>query len=84
MSPQPPRDRSSMLTIGLTFFLAAGILLFLILVSGGFFLYVSIGVIIIFLVGYLHYTLWGKNMMQNTAGEREEAQLQQERESDPW
>jgi len=68
----------------LSFFALAGALLFLILISGGFFLYVALGVVLIGLAGLLHYALWGATMHERTAGEREEERLRQEAEADRW
>src|SRR5262249_34824925 len=52
------KQRESFLTIFLTLIAGAGILLFLIAVSGGFFFYVLLAVVGLVLFGYLHYVLW--------------------------
>jgi hypothetical protein len=80
--PTPPRQ--SRMPIILSLFALAGALLFLILISGGFFLYVLLGVGLIALVGLLHYALWGAVLHERTEGEREEERLRQEAEADPW
>jgi hypothetical protein len=61
-----------------------GILVFLILVSVGYFLYVLLGVFLIGAVGLMHYLAWGQSLHQQTEGEREEERLREESEADPW
>jgi hypothetical protein len=81
-NPNSPRQqRETILTLMLTFLFGGGILFFLILVSGGFFFYVLTAVAIIAAVGFLHYILWGQALVQETAGEREEAEAQARRDS---
>lgn len=70
--------------------------LFLIVLLGGssaFFLYfLSLGMLghvfavvaWISLVGFLHYALWGYSMSREVAGEREEAELKERLEAEPW
>ena len=77
--PAEPR-RQTLLPMMLSVVTLGGILLFLILVSGGFFLYVLAGVFAIFLVGLLHYLAWGARLDQRTEGEREEERVRQEME----
>jgi hypothetical protein len=79
-SNSPRQRRETILTLMLTFVFGGGILFFLILVSGGFFFYVLTAVTIIAAVGFLHYLLWGQALLQETAGEREEAEAQERRE----
>src|SRR5262249_12571695 len=69
------KRRESMLTIFLTALTGAGLLLFLIVVSGGFFFYVVLAVLALGLFGWIHYLLWGRSLMEHTAGEREEQAL---------
>ena len=76
------RRRESFLTIFLTLLGGAGFLSFLIVVSGGFFFYVVIAVAALGLFGYCHYLLWGRSMIENTAGEREELLLREQMEED--
>jgi hypothetical protein len=54
--------RETLLTVVLTGLAAAAILLFLVLVSGGIFLYVALIVLAIGAVGSVHYLLWGQAM----------------------
>jgi hypothetical protein len=82
-NPNPPvSQRGTMLTLMLTLLGGAGILFFLVLVSGGFFGYVIAAVLAIALVGYVHYRLWGQSMTQQVSGERE-VQEEQERRRPP-
>jgi len=69
---EPRRRRETILTLGLTAGFAGSILLFLVLVSGGFFVYVIAAVFTIAMIGLLHYALWGHALTQEVAGEREE------------
>jgi hypothetical protein len=84
---EPPADpqrkgRETILTVALTGLFGGGFLLFLILVSGGFFFYVCLAVLAIGLVGTLHYYLWGQSLMREVAGEREEEELRRLEEED--
>lgn len=74
------KRRESFLTIFLSLFVLAGFLLFMIAVTGGFFFYCLLAVAGIALFGSLHYFLWGKMLMESTAGEREEAELREQLE----
>jgi hypothetical protein len=76
--------REGLLTIMLTGVAVGGFLLFMILVTGGFFFYVLLGVGVIAALGFINYLLWGRSMMQATAGEREEAELKAREELEPW
>ena len=84
--PERPDDspRPSFAPLLMSFFVLAGVALFLILASGGFFLYVFAGVAVIYLVGLLHYWTWGSSMHRQTEGEREEERLREEFEEDSW
>ena len=66
------RRRETFLGLLLAVFLGGGFALFLILVTGGFFLYVLLAVAVIGMVGWVHYLLWGRALTQEVAGEREE------------
>jgi hypothetical protein len=61
----------------LTLLLGAAILLFLIFVTGGFFLNIMAALAIIGAVGYVHYLLWGHSLTQAVAGEREEEEARE-------
>ena len=73
--PHPePSGRGTFLSLFLVAFFGGGFLLFLILVSGGFFLYVGLAVPIIALVGLAHYLLWGQALTREVAAERAAAE----------
>lgn len=36
------------------------------------------------LVGFVHYAVWGYSMSKEVAGEREEAELRERLEAEPW
>jgi hypothetical protein len=64
-----------MLTIILVTVLGGGVFFFLNFVSLGIFSYVIGIAAAIAIVGTFHYILWGFDLTQETAGEREEAEL---------
>jgi fatty acid desaturase len=74
--------RETCLTLFLAIAGAIGFLLFLTLVTGGFFLWVMIGLGVIAFVGALHYLLWGKLFDDQVAGEREEMEVHDRAETD--
>ncbi len=69
---QPQRGRETLLTIMLTLFGGVVFLFFLVMVTGGFFLYVALAVVAIAAVGAAHYVLWGQSMTQEVEQEKEE------------
>lgn len=71
------QHRHAFLSIFLTMLALGFALLFLIFVSGGFFLYVVLFGGGIVMLGMFHYVLWGRMFSQEVAGEREEEQLRQ-------
>jgi hypothetical protein len=75
MEPAPKNKRESMLTIILVTVFGGGVFFFLNFVSLGIFSYVIGIVAAIAIVGTLHYIFWGFDLTQETAGEREEAEL---------
>jgi hypothetical protein len=86
---QPTTDpqrqgRETALTLILTTLFGGGFLAFMIFVSGGFFFYVALAVLLIGLVGTLHYYLWGQSLMREVAGEREEEERRQRLEADDF
>ena len=81
--PRPPR-RQTFLTVFLALLLGAFALLVLILVSGGFFLYVIYLALAVAGLALIHYVLWGRAMSRSVAGEREEEQLRQRAAADDW
>jgi hypothetical protein len=82
-SPRPPR-RQTFLTVFLALLLGSFALLVLILVSGGFFLYVIYLALAIAGIAVIHYVLWGRALSREVAGEREEEQLRQRAAADDW
>ena len=82
-NPRPPR-RQTFLTVFLALLLGVFALLVLILVSGGFFLYVIYLALAIAGIALIHYVLWGRALSREVAGEREEEQLRQRAAADDW
>jgi fatty acid desaturase len=80
---RPPR-RQTFLTVFLALLLGVFALLVLILVSGGFFLYVIYLALAVAGLALIHYVLWGRAMSRSVAGEREEEQLRQRAAADDW
>jgi hypothetical protein len=81
---QHARRRETLLTIFFAALAGGGFLLFLILVTGGFFLYVLLVGGLVAAFGGLHYLLWGRGLSEQTAGEREEAEVRARMEAEPW
>ncbi len=71
------RGRETFLGFLLVLFMGGGFLLYLIVITGGVFLYVVLAVVIIGIVGYLHYLIWGQALTQEVAGEREEEEARE-------
>ena len=78
------RQREAFLAIMLSGLGLAGFLLFLVLISGGFFLWVYLVVAGIAGMGLFHYMLWGRGMTESTAGEREEEEFRVRAENNGW
>jgi hypothetical protein len=71
----PIERRATMLPLMLGAMLAFLFAVFLVLITGGFFLYVVAAGGAILLLGTLHWVVWGKLLTEQTAGEREEMDL---------
>lgn len=71
------QHRHAFLSLFLTILALGFSLLVLILISGGFFLYVVLFGGGILMLGLFHYVLWGRAFSDAVAGEREEEQLRQ-------
>jgi hypothetical protein len=69
------QHRQAVVTILLAGMAAAFTLLVLILLTGGWFVYLALLAGGMALFGLLHYVLWGRGLTRETAGEREEEQL---------
>jgi hypothetical protein len=67
---QPSKRRETMLTVVLTGLGAGAFLLFLSLVTLGFFFFVALAVVGITALGVLHYWLWGQSMTEDVAAEQ--------------
>jgi hypothetical protein len=80
---RPPR-RQTFLTVFLALLLGTFALVVLVLVSGGFFLYVIYLALAIAGIAMIHYVLWGRALSREVAGEREEEQLRQRAEAEDW
>jgi hypothetical protein len=78
------RRRESILTIVFATLGGLGIVVALTIITWGLFLYVLLVVGGIAGLAVLNYFLWGRGMMQSTAGEREEEQLRANMERQPW
>jgi hypothetical protein len=78
------RRRESFLTILFATIGGVGVFLFLTLITWGLFLYVLLVVGGLAGIVFLNYLLWGRGMMETTAGEREEEQLRASMERQPW
>ncbi len=68
-------DRASFLPLMLGAAFVLFSVTFLILITGGLFLYVALIAAGLAALGGLHYLLWGKLLSDHTAREREEAEL---------
>jgi hypothetical protein len=76
--PDPARSRrEAFLALFLVMFFGGGCVLFLVFVTGGFFLYVLAAVAGMGVVGYFHYLLWGHALTREVAGEREEEEARE-------
>jgi hypothetical protein len=76
-------------TILLTGMVATFFLLLLVLISGGYFIYLVGIIAALGAFGGIHYLLWGRLLAQETAGEREEEDLRlralaEDRADDPF
>lgn len=81
--PNPGRKRrETIVALALVILLGGLLVFFLNLISMGIFLYVGAAIVLMTLVGFLHYVLWGQTLTENTAGEREEADLKAKMEED--
>jgi len=70
-----PATGASMLPMMLAVFLTLFFGLVLVLLTGGFVLYIGLCVLGVTALGAVHYVLWGRAFEEATAGEREEAEL---------
>jgi hypothetical protein len=83
--PDPDRQRrETFLTLLLTVMGGAGLLFCLVLITGGFLLWVVVGAAALAALGLVNYLLWGWLFSRATAGEREEAEFQARMELNDW
>ncbi len=75
--------RESFLTIMLTLVAGVGIVLFLTIITSGFFLYCLIGLAGIAVFGAMHYLVWGRLFVQEVAAERAEEERRVQAEEEP-
>jgi len=78
------KRRETVLTVSLIVIVGGLLLFFLNMISMGIFMYVGIAVLLVGMVGYLHYVMWGQSLTENTAGEREEAEMRARIEGEEW
>jgi hypothetical protein len=78
------RRRETFLSLFLAVIGGGAIVCFLILITLGYFLWVILGAAALGLLGLFHYLLWGHLMSRSTAGEREEAELQERLQANDW
>jgi hypothetical protein len=62
----------------------AFLVLVLIFITGGYFLYVLAACVGLALLCAFHYVLWGRALTEAVAGEREEELLRQRAEAEDW
>jgi len=78
------RRRESILTVLFAVVGGLGILVFLTIITWGLVLYVLLSAAGLVGLIFLNYLLWGRGMMQETAGEREEEQVRASMEQQTW
>ena len=72
---QPTKGRAMFLPLMLGSIVVIFSLLFLTLITGGFFLYLVLVIGAMYLIGLMHYLLWGRAYESQTEGDREEAHV---------
>ncbi|MBI3409186.1 MAG: hypothetical protein HY040_12635 [Planctomycetes bacterium] len=83
METQPSRKgRDTVMSLGLGLALFGVLFFFLNLVSLGLVFQVSAAILVIVIVGYGHYLLWGHSMSQEVAAEREMEKLKEAMEAE--
>jgi hypothetical protein len=78
------RYREQFLAVMLPVLFIGGAIGFLMVITGGLFIYLLLTVAGIAGLVTLNYFFWGRLMSEETAGEREEAQLQADAELNEW
>ena len=80
------RQRGACASLMITVMVVGFFALLLVVATGGWAIYVICIGAAIFLFGAIHYLLWGRMMLQQTAGDREEEEMRErleEREEEP-
>jgi hypothetical protein len=74
MASEEPDELSKNPFLGvlLAVLLGGGIFTYLVVITGGFFLYVLLAGLGLWFFGYLHYLLWGRSLSQRVADEPSE------------
>ncbi len=78
------RKRQTFLAVFLGAVFVIGLLFVFTILTGGFLIYIIAVVAVAAVIGGLHYLLWGKAMMEGTAGEREELVEREGAEEEEW
>jgi len=69
---EQPESAGEALPLMLAVFGTGGFLLFLVLISGGWFLYVPLIALVVGGIGFLHWMLWGQSMSRQIQSEEED------------
>jgi hypothetical protein len=83
-SENPDQQRSSCLMALITLGIGGFFVMMLVLITGGWLLYLVYVVAGMAVFGAVHYFLWGRVMLQQTAAERERERRRERDESPPW
>jgi hypothetical protein len=76
--------RANVLGMGLTAMVVMFLVVVLIFLTGGYFLYCVLILAGIVLLSTFHYALWGRAMSEEVAPQREEERLRQKATSEEW
>src|SRR5437660_330493 len=83
-SDNPDQQRSSCLMVLITVGIGGFFVMMLVLITGGWLMYLLYVVAGIAVFGAVHYFLWGRLMLQETADERERERQRRRDETPPW
>jgi ABC-type bacteriocin/lantibiotic exporter with double-glycine peptidase domain len=76
--------RENLLAVVMTLLVAGVFAVFLLVVTGGLLLQIIGVLLLMIVVGCVHFQIWGRTLSQQTAGEREEAILQEKLDQPEW
>jgi hypothetical protein len=76
--------RENLLAIVLSAMIVGGFVVFMIIATGGLLLQILGAVVVLAVLGWIHFQLWGRTLSEETAGEREEAELRAKIEQKDW